>query len=415
MRESVRVVITGMGAVSPLGLDVASLWQGITAGRSGIGPITRFATDGFETTFAGEVRGFDPLTVLDRKEARRTDRAIQYALAAAAEAIRSSELHITPENGERVGVIIGSGIGGIETLSEGFATLGSRGPSRISPFLVPMMLPDMPAGMVSIRHGAKGPNYAPVSACATSGHAIGEAAAIIRRGDADVVIAGGTEAPIVPIAVAGFNSARALSTRNDDPEHASRPFDATRDGFVMGEGAGILVVERLEHAQERGAPILAELVGYAATADAYHITMPDEFGTGAAKAMERAIAQAGLAPTDIDYVNAHGTSTPANDRLETLAIKAVFGEHVQRLPVSSSKSQIGHLLGAAGAVEAIICVLALREGLIPPTINYREPDPACNLDVVPNEARRATLRYVVSNSFGFGGHNVSLVFGRSEQ
>ena len=415
MRESVRVVITGMGAVSPLGLDVASLWQGITAGRSGIGPITRFATDGFETTFAGEVRGFDPLTVLDRKEARRTDRAIQYALAAAAEAIRSSELHITPENGERVGVIIGSGIGGIETLSEGFATLGSRGPSRISPFLVPMMLPDMPAGMVSIRHGAKGPNYAPVSACATSGHAIGEAAAIIRRGDADVVIAGGTEAPIVPIAVAGFSSARALSTRNDDPEHASRPFDATRDGFVMGEGAGILVVERLEHAQERGAPILAELVGYAATADAYHITMPDEFGTGAAKAMERAIAQAGLAPTDIDYVNAHGTSTPANDRLETLAIKAVFGEHVQRLPVSSSKSQIGHLLGAAGAVEAIICVLALREGLIPPTINYREPDPACNLDVVPNEARRATLRYVVSNSFGFGGHNVSLVFGRSEQ
>ncbi len=415
MRETIRVVITGMGAVSPLGLDVASLWQGVTTSRSGIGPITRFETDGFETTFAGEVKNFDPLTVLDRKEARRTDRVIQYALAAAAEAVSASELRITRENGERVGVIIGSGIGGIETLSEGFGTLGSRGPSRISPFVVPMMLPDMSAGMVSIRHGAKGPNYAPVSACATAGHAIGEAAAVIRRGDADVVIAGGTEAPIVPIAVAGFNSARALSTRNDDPEHASRPFDATRDGFVMGEGAGILVLERLEHALERGAPILAELVGYAATADAYHITMPDELGSGAARAMVHAIDQAGLTPTEIDYVNAHGTSTPANDRLETLAIKAVFGDHVQRMPVSSSKSQVGHLLGAAGAVEAIICVLALREGIVPPTINYREPDPACDLDVVPNEPRKADLRYVVSNSFGFGGHNVSLVLSRFEQ
>ena len=412
MREVPRVVITGMGAISPLGLDVPGLWQGIKQARSGVGPITRFDPEAVETKFAAEVKGFDPLTVLDRKEARRTDRVIQFALAAADEALRASELRITPENGDRVGVLIGSGIGGIESLSDGFATLFSRGPGRVSPFLVPMMIADMPAGMVSIRTGAKGPNYAPVSACATSGHAIGEAAAIIRRGDADVMIAGGAEAPIVPIALAGFNSARALSTRNDDPAHASRPFDATRDGFVMGEGAGIVILERLEHAQERGAPILAELAGYGATADAYHITMPDEVGSGAAKAMELALKSAGLRPEDIDYVNAHGTSTLANDRLETLAIKSVFGEHAQRMPVSSSKSQVGHLLGAAGAIEGIICILALREGLLPATINYREPDPACDLDVVPNTPRQADLRTVVSNSFGFGGHNVSLVFRR---
>ena len=409
-----RVVITGMGAVSPLGLDVASLWHGVKEARSGVGPITRFEPDAVETKFAAEVKGFDPLTVLDRKEARRTDRVIQLALAASDEALRTSELQITPENAHRIGVIIGSGIGGIETLGEGFSALHSRGPSRVSPFLVPMMIADMSAGMVSIRTGAKGPNYAPVSACATSGHALGEAAAIILRGDADAVIAGGTEAPIVPIAVAGFNSARALSTRNDDPEHASRPFDATRDGFVMGEGAGIVILERLEHAQERGAPVLAELVGYAATADAYHITMPDEIGSGAAKAMELAIQRAGLRPEDVDYINAHGTSTPANDRLETLAVKAVFGERATSVPVSSSKSQIGHLLGAAGAIEGIISVLAIREGLLPATINYNEPDPECDLDVVPNTPRRADVRTVVSNSFGFGGHNVSLIFRRFE-
>ena len=415
MRETTRVVITGMGAVTPLGLDVAGLWQGVKEARSGVGPISRFDTNGFDTTFAAEVKNFDPLTVLDRKEARRTDRVIQYALAAADEALRSSELRITAENAERIGVLIGSGIGGIESLGDGFAALASRGPGRVSPFLVPMMIADMPAGMVSIRTGAKGPNYAPVSACATSGHALGEAAAIIRRGDADVMIAGGTEAPIVPIAVAGFNSARALSTRNDDPEHASRPFDATRDGFVMGEGAAVLILERLEHAQQRGALILAELTGYAATADAYHITMPDEIGSGAARAMELAIKQAGLGPAEIDYINAHGTSTSANDRLETLAIKSVFGEQAGATPVSSSKSQFGHLLGAAGAVEGVICVLALREGLLPATINYRQADPACDLDVVPNEPRPAQLRHVLSNSFGFGGHNVSLVFSRAEQ
>jgi 3-oxoacyl-[acyl-carrier-protein] synthase II len=415
MRETPRVVVTGLGAVTPLGLDVSALWQGVKEARSGVGPITRFDTTDFDTKFAAEVKGFDPLSVLDRKEARRTDRVIQYALAAADEALRTSELRITSENGERIGVLIGSGIGGIETLGENFGTLASRGPGRVSPFLVPMMIADMPAGMVSIRTGAKGPNYAPVSACATSGHAIGEAAEIIRRGDADVMIAGGTEAPIVPISIAGFNSARALSTRNDDPEHASRPFDATRDGFVMGEGAACLILERLEHALERGAPILAEVTGYGATADAYHITMPDEIGSGAARAMEVALRRAGLKPEDIDYINAHGTSTPANDRLETLAIKTIFGEHIRGIPVSSSKSQFGHMLGAAGAAEGVVCVLALREGLLPATINYREPDPNCDLDVVPNEPRAATLRNVLSNSFGFGGHNVSLIFSRFER
>ncbi|HZG65141.1 MAG TPA: beta-ketoacyl-ACP synthase II [Herpetosiphonaceae bacterium] len=415
MRGTPRVVVTGMGAVTPLGLDVPATWQGIKEARSGAGLITRFDTAGFDTKFAAEVKGFDPLSILDRKEARRTDRVIQYALAAADEALRTSELRITPENGERIGVLIGSGIGGIESLSDGIATLAARGPGRVSPFLVPMMIADMSAGMVSIRTGAKGPNYAPVSACATSGHAVGEAAAIIRRGDADVMIAGGTEASIVPISIAGFNSARALSTRNDEPQRASRPFDASRDGFVMGEGGAALILERLEHALDRGAPILAELTGYGTTADAYHITMPDEIGSGAARAMELALRQAGLQATDIDYVNAHGTSTPANDRLETLAIKSVFGEHTRTMPVSSSKSQFGHLLGAAGAVEGVVCVLALREGLLPATINYGEPDPECDLDVVPNEPRPAVLHHVLSNSFGFGGHNVSLIFSRFER
>jgi 3-oxoacyl-[acyl-carrier-protein] synthase II len=391
---------------------VPTLWQGIREARSGVGPITRFATDGFDTHFAAEVKGFDGSTILDRKEARRTDRSIQYAIAAADEALRTSELRITPENAERVGVIIGSGIGGIETLGENFATLQTRGPGRVSPFLVPMMIADMPAGMVSIRIGATGPNFAPVSACSTSGHAIGEAAEIIRRGDADVIIAGGTEAAVVPISIAGFASARALSTRNDDPEHASRPFDKTRDGFVLGEGAGIVVLERLEHAVERGAPILGELVGYAATADAYHITMPHELGTGAASAMRLALKRAGLSTDDIDYINAHGTSTPANDRQETLAIKSVFGDRAHAIPISSSKSQFGHLLGAAGAVEAVVCVLAIREGLLPATINYEHPDPDCDLDVVPNTPRPQPIRTALSNSFGFGGHNVSLVFQR---
>ncbi len=412
MVDQPRVVITGMGAVTPLGLNVPELWQGIKEARSGIAPIASFDASAFDTRIAAEVKGFDPTTVLDRKEARRTDRVIQFAIAATAEALRNAEFEITPDNGERVGVLIGSGIGGIATITEAHKALFERGPGRVSPFTVPMMIADMPGGMVSIKWGAKGPNYAPVSACATSGHAIGEAAAIIRRGDADVMIAGGTEASIVPIAIAAFNAAKALSENNDAAETASRPFDATRDGFVMGEGAGVLILERLDHALSRGAPILAEVVGYAATADAYHITMPDELGAGAARAMELALKQAGLTPADISYLNAHGTSTPANDRLETRAIKTVFGEHARALPVSSSKSQFGHLLGAAGAVEAIVSVLAIREGLLPATINYRTPDPECDLDYVPNEPRPAAVERVMSNSFGFGGHNVSLIFAR---
>jgi 3-oxoacyl-[acyl-carrier-protein] synthase II len=412
MANAPRVVITGMGAVTPLGLDVSQLWEGIKAARSGVGRITRFDPAGFETQIAAEVKDFDPLSIMDRKEARRTDRVIQLAIAATDEALRNAEFQIGLANADRVGVLIGSGIGGIETLTDNLETLRERGPGRISPFLVPMMIADMSAGMVSIRCGARGPNYAPVSACATSGNALGEAAAIIKRGDADVMIAGGTEAGVVPIAIAGFNAAKALSTRNDDPATASRPFDRTRDGFIMGEGAGILILERLEHAQARGAPILAEFLSYATTADAYHITMPDELGSGAARAMALALQQANLQPDDIDYLNAHGTSTQANDRLETLAIKQVFGEVAQRMPISSSKSQFGHLLGAAGAVEAIVSVLAIREGLLPATINYRTPDPACDLDYVPNDPRPATIERVMSNSFGFGGHNVSLIIGR---
>lgn len=406
-----RVVITGLGAVTPLGLDVLSLWRGIEEGRSGIGPITRFDASAHDTKIAAEVKGFDPLTVLDRKEARRTDRVIQLAIAAADEALRHAELRITEENGQRIGVLIGSGIGGLETMSDNVDTLRTRGPGRVSPFMVPMMIADMAAGLVSIKYGAKGPNFAPVSACASSGNALGEAAAIIRRGDADVMIAGGAEAAVVPVGIAGFNAAKALSTRNDDPTTASRPFDLTRDGFVLGEGAGVLILERLEHALERGVPILAELVSYATTADAYHITMPDELGSGAAQAMALALQHAGLEPHEIDYLNAHGTSTQANDRLETLAIKRVFREAAGRVPISSSKSQFGHLLGAAGAVEGIISVLAIRQGLVPATINYRTPDPDCDLDYVPNTPRKATLRRVMSNSFGFGGHNVSLIFG----
>lgn len=406
-----RIVVTGLGALTPLGLNVAALWDGVKNARSGVNRITRFDPTGYETQIAAEVQGFDPLTVMDRKEARRTDRVIQYALAATDEAMRMSELAITANNAERVGVLIGSGFGGVETLSDGFAAL-ARGPGRVSPFMIPMMIPDMAAGMVSIRWGAKGPNYATVSACATGGHAIGEAAAIIRRGDADVMIAGGTEAPIAPISIAAFGNAKTLSTRNATPAQASRPFDATRDGFVMGEGAGVLILESLEHAVSRGATIIAELIGYGATGDAYHITMPDEIGSGAQRAMRLAIKQAGLQPSDIDYVNAHGTSTPANDRLESLAIRHVFGEHANTLPVSSSKSQFGHLLGAAGAVEAIVGILGMRNGLLPATINLTTLDPACTLDVVPNTPRPATITTFASNSFGFGGHNVCLVFRR---
>jgi 3-oxoacyl-[acyl-carrier-protein] synthase II len=407
---SERIVITGMGAVTPLGIGIPALWEGIRSGRNSVGRITRFDPTGFEVQIAAEVPGFDPLTILDRKEARRTDRVIHYALATADEALRISGLRITAANASRVGVLIGSGFGGVETLSAGFDALLQRGPRRVSPFLIPMMIPNMPAGMVAIRFGAKGPNFAAVSACTTGAQAIGEAAAIIRRGDADVMIAGGAEAAIAPLALAAFASARVVSTRNEEPHFASRPFDANRDGFVLGEGAGVLILEHLDHARRRGAPILGELLGYGATSDAYHITSPDDTGDGIARAIEMALAQAGLTAADIDYLNAHGTSTPLNDRVEAQAIARIFGGRPHPLPVSSSKSQFGHLCGAAGAVEAIVTLLALQERLLPATINYTTPDPACDLDVVPNQPRPAPIQIAASNSMGFGGHNVCLVF-----
>jgi 3-oxoacyl-[acyl-carrier-protein] synthase II len=405
-----RVVVTGMGCLTPLGNDVISTWEAMKAGKSGIGPITRFDPSQLTTRFAGELKDFNPTSVLAPKQARRMDRFQQMAFAASVEAIAHAKLEITPENAERVGVIVGSGIGGLETLQNQFHVLFDRGPSRVSPFLITMMVVDLAPGLISILVGAKGPNFSTVSACATSAHAIGEASEVIRRGQADVVIAGGSEAGICDMGLAGFCSMRALSTRNDCPETASRPWDAGRDGFVMAEGAGILIVEEREHARERGATVYAELVGYGATADACHITDPAPGGEGAARAMKQALERAGILPEEIDYLNAHGTSTPVGDRAETMAIKSIFGERAYQLPISSTKSMTGHLLGAAGAVESIACILAMREGCIPPTINYQEPDPDCDLDYVPNHARAARLDVVMNNSFGFGGHNVSLIF-----
>ncbi|WP_448541856.1 beta-ketoacyl-ACP synthase II [Roseiflexus sp.] len=410
-----RVVVTGMGAVSPLGLDVPALWQGIREARSGIGPITLCDASNLDSRIAGEVRGFDPYNYMDRKEVRRNDRFIHLAIAAATEALRTAELSITPENADLIGVVIGSGIGGITTLAEGIVTLQERGPSRISPFLVPAMITNMASGQVSMMFGLKGPNYCPTSACASGAHAIGEAAEIIRRGWAVAMVAGGSEAPITPIGIASFASAKAISTRNDDPTGASRPFDADRDGFVLAEGGAVLVLEDLEFARSRGARILAELVGYGLSADAYHITQPPPGGEGALRSMRAALHHAGLSPDDIDYINAHGTSTPAGDIAETEAIKRLLGERAYRVPVSSSKSQFGHLLGAAGAIEAIVSILAIQEGLLPPTINYTTPDPQCDLDYVPNTPRPARIDVVLSNSFGFGGHNVSLIFRRYEE
>ena len=409
-----RVVVTGMGTVSPLGLNVVQNWQAAVAGKSGATTITQFDAKGggFETTFACEVKGFDPTLRMTAKEARRADRVIQFAVAAAFEAVEHAKLTIDESNAERVGVVIGSGIGGISSLEAQIRTLQERGPKRVSPFVIPMMIADMPAGQVSISLGAKGSNFAPVSACATSAHAIGEATAIIRRGDADVIVAGGTEASITPMGIAGFNAATALSTRNDDPQGASRPFDKGRDGFVMGEGAAVLILEELDYARARGAQILGEVLGYGSTADAYHITQPGPGGEGSIRAMRLALKEAGLRPEQIDYYNAHGTSTQLNEQLETLAVKGAFGDYAYRLPISSTKSMTGHLLGAAGALEAIYCLKALEDNLMPPTINYEEPDPDCDLDYVPNEARPKQLTNVMSNSLGFGGHNVSLVIGR---
>ncbi|OKO92869.1 beta-ketoacyl-ACP synthase II [Geobacillus proteiniphilus] len=407
--EKRRVVVTGIGAVTPLGNDAETTWKNIIAGQSGIDIVTRVNPDDFPAKVAAEVKDFDPSLFIDRREARKMDRFTQFAVVAALMAVKDANLDINESNAERVGVWIGSGIGGMETFEQQFEIFQQRGYRRVSPFFVPMMIPDMAAGQVSIILGAKGINSCTVTACATGANSIGDAFKVIQRGDADVMITGGTEAPITKMSFAGFCANTALST-NPDPKTASRPFDKNRDGFVMGEGAGIVVLEELEHALRRGAKIYAEIVGYGATADAYHITAPAPGGEGGVRAMRQALQDAGLKPEEIDYINAHGTSTEYNDKYETAAIKEVFGDHAYKLAVSSTKSMTGHLLGATGAVEAIFSVLAIRDGIIPPTINYETPDPECDLDYVPNEARKQDVRAVLSNSFGFGGHNATLIF-----
>jgi 3-oxoacyl-[acyl-carrier-protein] synthase II len=411
-----RVVVTGLGAITPLGNDVATTWACMKEGRSGIRRITLFDPARVASRIGGEIRGFEPETVMPRKEVRRNDRYIHYAWAAAAEALADAGLPNPIEDeveAERTGAIIGSGIGGINTMIRDIIEANELGVERVGPFLVTAMIADMAPGYVAIYANARGPNYSTISACASSNHAIGDALNIIRRGDADVMIAGGSEAGIGEIPVAAFSAMKALSTkRNDEPEKASRPFDADRDGFVMGDGAGILVFEALEHAQAREAVILAELVGYAATDDASHITLPAPGGRGAAASMRLALADAGMKPDDVDYINAHGTSTPPNDRAETAAIKTVFGERAYEIPISSTKSMTGHMLGAGGGVEAIACVRALQEGMLPPTINYENPDPECDLDYVPNAARQVAIGTAMSNSFGFGGHNATIILRR---
>ncbi|HET8679612.1 MAG TPA: beta-ketoacyl-ACP synthase II [bacterium] len=404
-----RVVITGLGVVSPLGIGHQQFWSALVAGTSGVGPITRFDASDFATRIAAEVRDFDPTTHMDRKEARRNDRFVQFAYVASRLALEDAGYAVTPANAARIGVLIGSGIGGATTWEDQHRQLMERGPDRVSPFFVPMIITNMASGVTSILVGAKGPSSCVVTACATGGNAIGDAARMIARGEVDAMLAGGSEAAITALSVAGFCSMKAMSTRNDDPQGASRPFDATRDGFVMGEGAGVVLLEAREHAESRGAPIHGELIGYGVTSDAFHITQPDPEGDGAYRSMAAALDDAAIAPDEIDYINAHGTSTPYNDRLETQAIRRLFGNHTRRLPVSSTKSMTGHLLGAAGGVELIACALALRHQVIPPTINYTVPDPECDLDYVPNTARPARLRTVMSNAFGFGGHNAILI------
>jgi 3-oxoacyl-[acyl-carrier-protein] synthase II len=407
-----RVVITGMGCISPLGHDVPSLWNGLLAGRSGAGPITHYDARGHKVQIAAEVKDFDGVAVFGRGDARRMDRFSQFAVFTARQAVEHARLTITEQNRDRIGVILGTGVGGLTTLFEQMQVFAQRGPDRVSPFLVPMMLPDSAPGMVAIYLGVRGPNLAIVSACASGTNALGEAAETIRRGNADVILTGGSESVIVPIAIAGMAVMSALSTRNDDPQRASRPFDRHRDGFLMGEGCAVLVLESMEHAQGRGAPILAEVTGYGTSNDAYHISAPAENGAGAAICMQLALDSAGLRPADISYINAHGTSTLLNDKSETAAIKTVFGEHAYQVPISSTKSMTGHLLGAAGALEAVVCVETLQENILPPTINYTTPDPDCDLDYVPNQPRRVETRHVMSNSFGFGGHNATIILSR---
>ncbi len=418
MREGDRrVVVTGLGLVTPVGLDVEETWRGLLEGRSGAGPITHFDASEHDVRFACEVSDFDPGEYLDRKEVKRTDRFVQFAMATADQAVEQAGAEEAIEGlaAERVGVVVGSGIGGLETLEEQHRRLLERGPGRVSPFFIPMFIADMASGQISMRYGARGPNYATVSACASSGHALGLAFRSIRTGEADVMITGGAEATVTPLCVAGFSSMRALSTRNDEPERASRPFDAGRDGFVLGEGSGMMVLESLEHARDRGAPILAEFLGFGQSADAHHMTAPPPEGEGAQAAMRLALEDAGVAPEEVSYVNAHGTSTPANDATETRAIRGVFGDHADELVVGSTKSMTGHTLGAAGALEGAVTVMACRRGEVPPTINLEERDPDCDLDYAADGPRERDVRVGITNSFGFGGHNTCLAFGRWEE
>jgi len=405
-----RVVITGIGCLSPLGLDMITTWEGLIAGKSGIDYITLCDPEPLETKFAGEVKGFEPTAYIGRKEARRMDRFAQLSVAASLQAVEQSGIQISSINNDSIAIVVGSGIGGLTTLFEQTRVLLENGPGKVSPFLVPMMISDMAAAQVSITLGVKGPNLCTTSACSSSSDAIGVAYELVKQGDAQAVLAGGSEAIINPIGISAFNALRAISTRNDAPQLASRPFDAERDGFVISEGACLLVLESLSHAQKRGANILAEIMAYGANADAFHITQPDENGEGAAKAIQLALHKAGLAPSEIDYINAHGTSTQLNDRVETIAIKTVFGDYAYRIPISSTKSMTGHLIGASGALEAAICTMAIQHGIIPPTINLTHPDPECDLDFVPNVSRQAKISTALSNSFGFGGHNSVLVF-----
>lgn len=407
-----RVVITGMGVISPIGNTVEDFWNHLLAGKSGVDTIKSFDVSDYPTQIAGEVKDFNPENWMDKKDVKRTDRFVQFAIAAAKMAMDHAKINMDELDRDRVGVYIGSGIGGLGTFEDQHKALLEKGPKRVSPFFIPMMIANMGSGQVSIALGAKGPNSAAVTACATGTNSIGDAFKIIQRGEADVMFAGGAEATIRPTGLAGFCSAKAMSTRNDEPTKASRPFDLNRDGFVMGEGSGVLVLESLEHAQKRGATIYAEVIGYGMSGDAHHLTMPAPEGEGAARCMKMALRDAGVAPEDIDYINAHGTSTEYNDKFETMAIKAALGDHAYKVAVSSTKSMTGHLLGAAGAVEAIACVLAIQDQVIPPTINYETPDPECDLDYVPNEPRKAEVDVTLSNSLGFGGHNATIIIRR---
>ncbi|HEY0079085.1 MAG TPA: beta-ketoacyl-ACP synthase II [Pyrinomonadaceae bacterium] len=410
-----RVVVTGLGLVTPLAHTVEATWSALMEGRSGVDYLKKFDTEKFPVKIGAEVKDFDPLNYVEKKEARKMGAFIHYAIAASDEAMRDSGLQVTPENAELIGTYISSGIGDFWAIEREHSKLLNDGPHRVSPFFIPSAIVNLAAGQVSIRFGAKGPNSATATACSAGAHAIGDSFKIIQRGDADVMICGGAESAITPMSVAGFAAMRALSTRNDDPTHASRPFERDRDGFIIGEGAGLMILEELEFARRRGARIYAELVGYGMTADAFHITMPDETASGAIRVMQMAMRDAGAEPHEVEYVNAHGTSTPYNDKFETAAIKKTFGEHAYRMAVSSTKSMTGHLLGAAGGIEAVFSVLAIQRGMLPPTINYVNPDPDCDLDYVPNEAREANIRFALSNSFGFGGTNAALLFKRYEE